>query len=511
MRNRLTLLSSALTLVALNGALGACGGSSGGGSGSSDVGASDGTLPSDTETPADDIESPIDVQDDVTATDGAELPDVTVDDTDGSDGVLTPDLVQPDLVPVDVPPVPDVEADFGDCSPAGGPRNIYDLQNPDCPDHISPEPTTNPGVPITLEGVIVTGRFSDTFFVQEPKGGPYSGLTIFSHGVPTDELEPGTIITVEGNYTEYFDNTQLYLTSFEVTGKTAAPEPWVPGHPSHLATESPIAELFEGVLVRVEDVKTIHTKPDCPEEYGEFAVTGNLRIDDMGVKWKAHLGDEFASITGPLYYGFGNFKIEPRTDADLVVTKEGGATAISKCIASECQVQASNPGTKAVVITEVMADAVGDDTGQEWIELYNKGNTAVDISGWELRDCGSQAWPIAFGSLVIQPGKYLVLGYSSSPSMNGGAPVDVAYGTAFYLPNTLGSVLLFDGSGPQAQLVDQTRYSRFDPWTTFKVGKSLERVSATADGTLPESWETGTKEYGTAGNLGTPGAKNSAF
>ncbi len=510
MRNRLPLLQSAFSLVALGGFIVGCGSTSGGGE-SKASGGTDGTVLSDTAAPLEDAVTPLDVEDDLLAADVAELVDVTTEDADGSDGVLTPDLVQPDLVPADVPPVPDVQAEFGDCSPSGGPRNIYDLQNPDCPDHISPEPTANPGVPITLEGVIVTGRFSDTFFVQEVNGGPYSGIAVFSHGMPTDDLEPGTIITVDGNYTEYFDNSQLYLTSFEITGKTAAPEPWIPEHPSHLATESPVAELFEGVLVRVEEVKTIHTKPDCPEEYGEFAVTGNLRIDDMGVKWKAHLGDEFTSITGPLHYAFGNFKIEPRTDTDLIVTKEGGATAISKCIASECQVQASNPGTKAVVITEVMADAVGDDTGQEWIELYNSGSSTVDISGWELRDCGSQVWPIVGGGLVIAPGKYLVLGYASSPSMNGGAPVDVAYGTAFYLPNTLGSVLLFDGTGPQATLVDQTRYSRFEPWTVFKVGKSIERVSATADGTLPASWKTGTKEYGTAGNLGTPGAKNSAL
>ncbi|MCP4426830.1 MAG: lamin tail domain-containing protein, partial [Chloroflexi bacterium] len=40
-----------------------------------------------------------------------------------------------------------------------------------------------------------------------------------------------------------------------------------------------------------------------------------------------------------------------------------------------------------LVISEIMIDAVveGSDWG-EWIEIYNKGTTSVDLAGWELED-----------------------------------------------------------------------------------------------------------------------------
>ena len=419
-----------------------------------------------------------------------------------------PDLPEAVDVPVDAGPSgPDVVIDPGLCSPAGGALNIYDLQNTDCPDHPNPEPTAAPGYPVELQGVVVTGIYSDTFFVQEPAGGPYSGIGVYTHGLSTKALKVGSVVTVIATYTEYFESTQLYLSSFEVTGETTPLEPYVAEDPVHLSTDHPASELFEGVLVKVLDVKTIHTKPDCPEEYGEFMVTGGVRVDDMGTKWTARLGDEFASITGPLNYTFGNFKIEPRDEADIVVTKTGGVTAISKCIATECQVPDTKPGTKALIINEIMADPFANDSGQEWIELFNPGQGAVDLTGWELRDCGAQAWPIVGADLVVGPGEYMVLGMDANPAVNGGADVSLAYGTAFYLPNTVGSVLLFDGSGSQAQLIDQTRYSRFSPWD-FDAGKSLERITPQADGTKPESWVVGSSPYGPTGNMGTPGEKN---
>jgi hypothetical protein len=39
-----------------------------------------------------------------------------------------------------------------------------------------------------------------------------------------------------------------------------------------------------------------------------------------------------------------------------------------------------------IVITEVMYDSLGTPTDVEWVELYNPGNTAVDLSNWVLTD-----------------------------------------------------------------------------------------------------------------------------
>ena len=96
-------------------------------------------------------------------------------------------------------------------------------------------------------------------------------------------------------------------------------------------------------------------------------------------------------------------------------------------------------------------------------------------------------------------------GRHGDDTINGGLSVDVSYGTGFYLPNTVGSVLLFSGPGPSATLIDQVRYMVFQEWDWFETGKSIERVSPESDGTLSSSWKLSTSPYGTGDNFGTPG------
>ena len=419
-----------------------------------------------------------------------------------------------DTRPVDTtPPVPDadVTVDPTLCSAPGGSVNIYDLQNPDCADHPTPPPTTQPGVDVALAGVVITANFGDTFVVQDPRGGPYSGIVVFAHGLYATKAKVGDLVDLTGGFYEFYENSQVYLASMDFLGTAPVPAPYVPAHPAHVATNGELSEMFEGVLVRVDDVYTVHTQPDCPQDYGEFVVTGGLRIDDMGFKWDARIGDHFTSITGPLMYAFGNHKIEPRSADDVVVITPGGPNAKSKCNASECQAADGAPGTKEIVVNEFLADPVENDTNREWLELYNPGPASVDIAGWELRDCGELVWAFPDTSRVIPSHGFLVVGATTNASQNGGAGIQVGFGDQFYFPNTVGSILLYDGPGRAATLVDQVRYSRFEDWSSvFKVGASLERRAPGNDGALSGSWKAATKSFGDDLNKGTPGATNSA-
>lgn len=430
------------------------------------------------------------------------------DTTPPADTTLPVDTTVEDTTP-SIPPA-DITASFGNCSAPGGDRNIYDIQDPQCPDHFNPQPVGTPGVYVEFANVIVTANFGDTMFIQEPNGGPYSGMTVFNNAVFAGELEVGDVINVTGNYSEFFENSQLYLETFELVSSGPAPTPYVIAHPAHVSTVGEVAELFEGVLIRVENVETINTRPDCPQEYGEFAVTGNLRIDDMGFFWDARLGDQFTSITGPLTYAFSNFKIEPRNEADLAWTVKGESGGISKCIATDCQAPETAAVTHQIVVNEMMPDPFGSDSNQEWVELHNPTSQPVDINGWQIRDCGTQAFTLTGPNMVIPPGGYFVVGMDNNPTTNGGIPVDLAYGQGFYLPNTVGAVLLYDGSAFDANLVDQTRYSSFEPWDSFYSGSSIERRSPTNDGTQPTSWEAGSSSFGVGDNEGTPGERNDA-
>ena len=155
-----------------------------------------------------------------------------------------------------------------------------------------------------------------------------------------------------------------------------------------------------------------------------------------------------------------------------------------------------------------MVNPYDNDQLAEWIELYNPGNNTVSIQGWQLKDCNDQEWTVTGENTTIPAKGFLLLGPNGQTNTNGGITLDIEYNDAFYLPNTVGSVLLFDGAGFQGALVDQVRYSDFDPWNVLKPGKSLERTTPTANGTVPESWTAGKGTYGSTDNRGTPGAPN---
>ena len=72
-------------------------------------------------------------------------------------------------------------------------------------------------------------------------------------------------------------------------------------------------------------------------------------------------------------------------------------------------------GTSDVVINELMADnetIAKDEAGvyEDWIELFNKGNAAVDLSGYTLSDKADdlKKWTFPAGT-TLQPGNYLIV------------------------------------------------------------------------------------------------------
>ena len=74
-----------------------------------------------------------------------------------------------------------------------------------------------------------------------------------------------------------------------------------------------------------------------------------------------------------------------------------------------------------VVLNEMVPDPTGVDDNNEWIEVYNAGNTAVDVTGWAIEDAATindgtvrrrlpEDFDPAYGtSAVLQPGAFRVV------------------------------------------------------------------------------------------------------
>jgi hypothetical protein len=88
-----------------------------------------------------------------------------------------------------------------------------------------------------------------------------------------------------------------------------------------IATGGTLAEGYESMLVRIEAVQVIDSNPDAPSDFDEFVVTGGLRIDDLlypALDNGYPLNTTFVSIDGILGFSSSDFKLLPRSEADLV-------------------------------------------------------------------------------------------------------------------------------------------------------------------------------------------------
>jgi hypothetical protein len=211
----------------------------------------------------------------------------------------------------------DGNADFGTpgaanvtCAQDPELRTIYQLQDPDDP--VRPAE----GTLVSIEAVVVTAvQTGGSFWVQAPAGGPYSGL--FVRAERPQGVSIGDVVDVVGTLSERFGLTNVVLESVAVVGFVDPPEPAVV-LVDDLA-QAVTAELWESVLVRVEDVTVTRSNPDFPDDYGEFLLEDVLRVDDWLylIEPDPAFGDAFTSITGVLNYSFGNFKLEPRFAQDV--------------------------------------------------------------------------------------------------------------------------------------------------------------------------------------------------
>ena len=189
---------------------------------------------------------------------------------------------------------------------------IYDIQ----------EGRVREGDRVVVEDVVVTTPPSfngKMFFVQDPKGGAWSGIAVFVQNEEGLDVSVGDVVTLDGRYQEYYDQSQIVLSNpgnLEKTGTgTITPETV---SPADVATGGRLQENYEGVLVMVEGVDVTRTI----NQWGEFEVDDVLIVDDLffteGSGPDPALGIRFQSITGVMGYSFQNAKLAPRGLDDLV-------------------------------------------------------------------------------------------------------------------------------------------------------------------------------------------------
>jgi hypothetical protein len=177
---------------------------------------------------------------------------------------------------------------------------------------------------VTVTDAIVTADGGNGVFITETPVGPYSGIWVYTdsdHG-----LMAGDVVTVTGQYIEYYDLSEISVPdagedgAITVTDQTEVPAPYDLTAAEYLADQ----EAFESVMICITDGMQV---TEAPNQYGEWvAAEWNdpsleivfddlLGYDDTTVE----VGQCYNWACGVVYYSFGQFKLEAFVDGIEVV------------------------------------------------------------------------------------------------------------------------------------------------------------------------------------------------
>ncbi len=171
---------------------------------------------------------------------------------------------------------------------------------------------------VTLQGVVTAIFEGSTRYTVLPDSVRISrGIISYINEVNYDL---GDEISVTGSIDEYYDLTEMKdVTSSSLVTSGNSVEPLVI-KAGDFATSNPIeAEKYESVLIRLNDL--VVTNADLG--YGEWEISdtsGSCRVDDMGdYSYTPIANDTLAAVIGIGWYGYSEYKIQPRNDADIIL------------------------------------------------------------------------------------------------------------------------------------------------------------------------------------------------
>jgi large repetitive protein len=196
------------------------------------------------------------------------------------------------------------------------PGNIYAIKKGESPE----------GDFVAILDATVTAVTDKFLFIQaDPQSDGYEGLAysgIFVYYPAGADANVGDRVRVEGKVNNFYGQTQLSGSTVEVImagGGNVLP---TDVSPEEVAEGGPLADKYEGLLVRVKSVEVLDTTPlgaDGETVENEFLVTGNLSVDDYIylIEPSPQEGQILPEITGVMQHSWDRKKLLPRGPEDL--------------------------------------------------------------------------------------------------------------------------------------------------------------------------------------------------
>lgn len=217
------------------------------------------------------------------------------------------------------------------------------------------------GLDVTVSGIVTASAQPNDLgfiYIQQPGESAWAGLPLIQNA-NLATLERGDSVVATGQIRESFGMTRMEVTTVSVISQGAAlPDP-IQLDPDLFTTyDFEVAEQYEGMLVELKnptdgnDIYVVETNSDGTRNFGEYRVgssdltadgcrvlagrsdnnsfsslnfsyiNDSLWITNAGVippelgTCVVSAGDTISSLTGIMYYSFGNMKLLPRNNDD---------------------------------------------------------------------------------------------------------------------------------------------------------------------------------------------------
>lgn len=191
------------------------------------------------------------------------------------------------------------------------------------------------GTLVSIKGAVVTGATASGFFLQTPTGAmENSGIFVYQPGTTAVAGDQTDVVSgAVSSFNGQLEIVQPTLMKNASGAQLPAAATMTGGAPltSTALSSGTTAAAFEGVLVQLGNVTVTDIAPapgtGDTAPTNEFVVDGGVRVNDLFFAAATFpfppLNERYATVTGILELRNGNYKIEPRSAADLVLGAPG--------------------------------------------------------------------------------------------------------------------------------------------------------------------------------------------